>query len=129
MADKLLVIHDKLPGLNELIDAERRHRQLGAKLKRDSERVVRAYIRQQLRGYRPKPPVTLYYYFYEPNRRRDHDNVFSFAAKVIQDSLVKEGILANDGWDDIHEFYAKFFVDKHFPRVEVEIVESKAKKQ
>ena len=122
MADKILVIHGKLPGLNELIDAERRHRQAGAKLKRDAERIVRMYIRQQFRGDKPKTPVTLYYYYYEPNRRRDLDNIAGFAHKVIQDSLVKEGILANDGWEHIKGFFDSFSVDKQFPRIEVEIV-------
>lgn len=127
MADKILVIHGKLPGLNELIDAERRHRQAGAKLKRDAERIVRMYIRQQVRGYKPKTPVTLYYYYYEPNRRRDLDNIAGFAHKVIQDSLVKEGILANDGWEHIKGFFDSFSVDKQFPRIEVEIVEPERK--
>ena len=127
MADKILVIHGKLPGLNELIDAERRHRQAGAKLKRDVERIVRMYIRQQFRGYKPKTPVTLYYYYYEPNRRRDLDNIAGFAHKVIQDSLVKEGILANDGWEHIKGFLDSFSVDKQFPRIEVEIVEPERK--
>lgn len=127
MADKILVIHGKLPGLNELIDAERRHRQAGAKLKRDAERIVRMYIRQQFRGYKPKTPVTLYYYYYEPNRRRDLDNIAGFAHKVIQDSLVKEGILANDGWEHIKGFFDSFSVDKQFPRIEVEIVEPERK--
>lgn len=127
MADKILVIHGKLPGLNELIDAERRHRQAGAKLKRDAERIVRMYIRQQLRGYNPKTPVTLYYYYFEPNRRRDLDNIAGFAHKVIQDSLVKEGILANDGWNHIKGFFDSFHVDNKFPRIEVEIVEPERK--
>ena len=127
MADKILVIHGKLPGLNELIDAERRHRQAGAKLKRDAERIVRMYIRQQFRGYKPKTPVTLYYYYYEPNRRRDLDNIAGFAHKVIQDSLVKEGILANDGWEHIKGFFDSFSVDKQFPRIKVEIVEPERK--
>ena len=127
MADKILVIHGKLPGLNELIDAERRHRQAGAKLKRDAERIVRMYIRQQFRGYKPKTPVTLYYYYYEANRRRDLDNIAGFAHKVIQDSLVKEGILANDGWEHIKGFFDSFSVDKQFPRIEVEIVEPERK--
>lgn len=127
MADKILVIHGKLPGLNELIDAERRHRQAGAKLKRDAERIVRMYIRQQLRGYKPKTPVTLYYYYYEPNRRRDLDNIAGFAHKVIQDSLVKEGILANDGWNYIKGFFDSFNIDSKFPRIEVEIVEPERK--
>ena len=127
MADKILVIHGKLPGLNELIDAERRHRQAGAKLKRDAERIVRMYIRQQLRGYKPKTPVTLYYYYYEPNRRRDLDNIAGFAHKVIQDSLVKEDILANDGWNHIKGFFDSFYIDNKFPRIEVEIVEPERK--
>lgn len=123
MADKTLIIHGRLPGLNELIDAERRHRQLGAKLKRQAENIVRMYIRQQLRGYKPKTPVTLYYYYYEPNRKRDKDNISAFAHKVIQDSLVKEGIIDNDGWDYVKDFFDRFDVDKAFPRIEVEIVE------
>lgn len=127
MADKLLVIHGRLPGLNELIDAERRHRQEGAKLKRKSENYIRMHIREQLRGYKPKTPVTLYYYFYEPNKRRDKDNISGFAHKVIQDSLVKEGILANDGWEHVKEFYDRFYVDSNFPRIEVEIVEPAGK--
>lgn len=127
MADKTLVIHGRLPGLNELINAERTHRQRGAKLKRDAESIIRWYIRQQLRGYKPKTPVSLYYYFYEQNKRRDKDNVAAFAHKVIQDSLVKEGIIPNDGWDDVKEFYDRFYVDCKFPRIEVEIVEPEGK--
>lgn len=127
MADKTLVIHGRLPGLNELIDAERTHRQAGAKVKRDAERYIRMYIRQQLHGYKPKTPVSLYYYYYEPNKRRDKDNVAAFAHKVIQDSLVKEGIIANDGWDYVEDFFDRFYVDCKFPRIEVEIVEPKGK--
>lgn len=127
MADKTLVIHGRLPGLNELIDAERTHRQRGAALKKKAEAIIRTYIREQLRGYHPKTPVTLYYYFYEPNRKRDKDNIAAFAHKVIQDSLVKEGVIGNDGWDYVKEFYDRFAVDPKFPRIEVEIVEPEGK--
>lgn len=127
MADKLLIIQGRLSGLNELIAAERTHRQKGAALKKQAERIIRYHIREQLRGYRPKPPVTLYYYYYEPNKRRDKDNIAGFAHKVIQDSLVKEGIIANDGWDYVKEFYDRFYVDKKYPRIEVEIVEHQGK--
>ncbi len=127
--DKTLIIHGRLPGLNELIDAERTHRQAGAALKRKSETFIRAHIREQLRGYHPKPPVTLYYYFYEPNKRRDLDNIAGFAHKVIQDSLVKEKIIENDGWDYVKGFYDSFHVCKEFPRIEVEIVECQKEKK
>lgn len=127
--DKTLIIHGRLPGLNELIDAERTHRQAGAALKRKTEQFIRMHIREQLRGYHPKPPVTLYYYFYEPNKRRDLDNIAGFAHKVIQDSLVKERVIENDGWDHIKGFYDSFHVCKEFPRIEVEIVECQKEKK
>lgn len=120
-----LIIPDRLAGLNELIDAERTHRQKGAKLKKDSEAKVRLQIKQQLRGYRPKPPVTLKYHFIEKNRRRDKDNIAGFAHKVVQDALVKEGILENDGWDYIEGFSDSFSVDKKNPHIEVDIEEER----
>ena len=122
-----MIKHGRLPGLNELIAAERTHRQKGAALKKQSESLIRYYIRQQLRGYKPKTPITLYYYFYEKNRKRDKDNISAYAHKVIQDSLVKEGIIENDGWDYVKEFYDRFYIDKSFPRIEVEIVENVGK--
>lgn len=118
-----ITIPGKLPGLNELIDAERTHRQKGAKLKRDAETLVRMCIRSQLRRQRPVPPVKLRYHFVEPNRRRDKDNISAFAHKVIQDALVKEGVLKNDGWDYVAGFTDTFSVDKGRPRIEVEILE------
>lgn len=119
-----LVIQGTLPGLNDLIAAERTHRQKGAKLKRDAETIVRLHIRQQLRGKRPKTPVMLHYRFFEPTRRRDKDNIAAFAHKTIQDSLVKEDIIANDGWDYVEGFVDVFNVDKKNPRIEVVIIES-----
>lgn len=119
-----LVIQGTLPGLNDLIAAERAHRQKGAKLKHDAETIVRLHIRQQLRGKRPKTPVMLHYRFFEPTRRRDKDNIAAFAHKTIQDSLVKEDIIANDGWDYVEGFVDVFSVDKKNPRIEVVIIES-----
>lgn len=118
-----LIIDGRLAGLNELIAAERTHRQKGAKLKKEAETLVRWHIRQQLRRANPKTPVMLHYHFYEPNRKRDLDNVAGFAHKIIQDSLVKEGVLANDGWDYVAGFLDLFDVDKKNPRIEVVIVE------
>lgn len=118
-----LIIQGTLPGLNEMISCERKNRYAGAKLKKDAETLVRYHIRQQLRGKRPKTPVMLYYRFFEPTRRRDKDNIASFAHKIIQDSLVKEGVLANDGWDYVEGFVDMFSVDKKKPRIELTIVE------
>jgi len=117
-------IPGRLPGLNELISAERTHRQKGAKLKKDAERLVRIVIRQKLRKVRPAPPVVLHYRFFEPTRRRDLDNIAGFAHKVVQDSLVKEGVLKNDGWDYVKGFTDEFDVDRKEPRIEVVMEEA-----
>ena len=63
------------------------------------------------------------YHWYEPNRRRDKDNVSSFGRKVIQDALVRAKILRNDGWNDIEGFQDEFEVDKRNPRIVVELTE------
>lgn len=70
-----------------------------------------------------KPPVRISYLFVEQNRRRDHDNVSGFFHKVFQDSLVKAGMLENDGWNEIVGYRDDFTVDKNNPRVEVSIYE------
>ena len=51
------------------------------------------------------------------------DNVAAFAMKVIQDALVRTGVLENDGWKQIMGFQCEFYVDRDDPRIEVEIVE------
>lgn len=121
----MLVIPGPLPGLNEYIAAERSNRQLGAKMKRSAQRVVEVCAKKQLRGFRPVCPVRMKYVWYERNRRRDKDNVSSFGRKVIQDGLVKTGVLANDGWAQIEGFSDEFRVDAKRPRVEVEIEEAR----
>ena len=45
-----LTIPGRLPGLNELIEAERSNRYKGAQLKKDAERRICAEIRRQLHG-------------------------------------------------------------------------------
>lgn len=118
-----LVIPGTLPGLNEYIEAERTHRQKGAAMKRQAQRVVELCAKKQLQGFRPTGPVWMKYTWYERNRRRDKDNISSFGRKVIQDGLVKAGVLKNDGWAHIEGFSDRFRVDEKRPRVEIEIIE------
>ena len=117
-----LIIPFSLPGLNEYIEAERGHRQKGAKLKRDCQTSVILALRRQIRTPL-REPVFMRYLWVEKNRRRDKDNVSSFGRKVIQDALVKMGALKNDGWENIEGFSDSFAVDKGKPRIEIEIEE------
>lgn len=117
-----LVIPQLLPNLNDYINALDRHRQKGAQLKRQTENAIMLCAKTQLRGVSFHGPVVMRYTWYEPNRRRDKDNVSSFGRKCIQDALVRVGVLKNDGWEQIDGFSDSFAVDRARPRVEVEIV-------
>ncbi|MDF2804418.1 MAG: Holliday junction resolvase [Anaerocolumna sp.] len=113
----------RLDGLNEYTAANRTNPHKGGKMKRDNEDTVIWSIRQQLRGLHINRPVLIYYSFYEPNSKRDNDNILSGAAKFIQDSLVKTNVLVNDNQKCIHNFYFDTFVDNKNPRIEVLISE------
>ena len=118
-----LIIPNTLPNLNDYIAAERQHRQKAAQMKRQTEHIIMLCAKSQLRGVSFSVPVVMRYTWYEPNRRRDKDNVSSFGRKCIQDALVRVGVLKNDGWGEIDSFSDCFFVDKKSPRIEVEIEE------
>lgn len=117
------IILGRLDGLNKYTAANRTNPHKGGKMKKDNEDTVIWAIRQQIRGLHINCPVILKYDFYEPNKKRDLDNISSFAHKVIQDSLVKTGVLKNDGWQEITGFLDQFYCDNKNPRIEVTIVE------
>lgn len=124
------IVEGKLPSLNEFIDADRvliRNAghcfSKGNELKKVNQKRVISAIQRDLKGKTIKSPIRLVYTFYEPNRKRDKDNIASFAMKVIQDALVQQGIINNDGWKDIDSFECLFDIDKENPRIEVELQE------
>ena len=108
-----------LPNLNDYTDAQRTNKYNGAKMKRDAQSDVAWAIKTQMRGIHITKPVFIEYTFYEPNRRRDKDNISGFAHKVIQDALVQMKVLKDDGWDEIVGFSDNFGIDKKTPRIEV----------
>lgn len=84
----------RLPGLNEVIAANRRNPHAGANLKRETDQAILFCI--QRANLRPvSGPVAVQMVFTERNRRRDVDNVES-AKKFILDALVKSGVLPGD---------------------------------
>ena len=118
-----VIIPGRFRSLNEFIDANRRRSgnwSAGNKVKQADQNLIRHYL--------PKTrmkKVWITYRFYEPNKKRDKDNVCSYFMKVFQDALVQSGIIANDGWECIAGFDCRFFVDRKNPRIEVEIEEWK----
>lgn len=116
------VIPGRLPGLNEYIAAERTNKYRGAAMKKEAETLV-ILSAKQMRGWRAKSPVMMYYLWVEKDRRRDKDNISGYGRKIIQDALVKAGYLKGDGWAHIVGFADEFAVDKKNPRIEVVLEE------
>ena len=122
------VILGRLPGLNEYTAACRSNAYQGSAMKRRAQNEVETAIAcavfTKKLPVKLKEPVRINYKFVEPNKRRDQDNVSSFAKKVIQDALVSTLLLQNDGWDNIRGSSEEFAVDKKNPRIEVMIEEA-----
>lgn len=119
----ILIVKGRLPGLNEYIDANRTNKFKGAKFKERHEQALIFVIKTQLKNIKIDKKIFITYHFFEPNKRRDLDNISAFAHKVIQDALVKSGIIKNDGWKEIVGFKDTFYIDKERPRIEVVLQE------
>lgn len=117
-----MTIKGRLPGLNEYTEACRRNPYKGNQMKREAEEAVFWAIKTTKLGAIPTP-CRMAYTWYEPNRKRDLDNISSFGRKVIQDALVKAGKLPGDGWAHIAGFSDDFRVDRKCPRIEIEFME------
>lgn len=116
------VIKGRLDGLNEYTKACRGNKFAGASMKEKNEKIIVSEIlRSKNRNEKISGKVYIKYKWYEPNKRRDFDNI-AFAKKFIQDALVTAGVLSGDGWANIVGFSDEFYVDKKTPRVEVEIL-------
>lgn len=116
------IVPETLNNLNDYTTANRRNKYVGGKMKNDNEIIITAAILEQIRTVRITKPVKISYTWIEPNRKRDLDNI-AFAKKFVQDALVKNGILENDGWKNITGFEDHFQVDKNNPRIEILITE------
>lgn len=117
-----ITIPGRLPSFNEYISAERRNRFIAAQMKSEKQYLVGLYIRKCLPGVRIDRPVYIHYWWVEPNMRRDPSNICAFGRKVIEDALVQQHVLQDDGWDEIAGFADHFLIDKNNPRIELEII-------
>lgn len=115
------VIPNRLAGLNEYTSANRSNKYCGSKMKSNNESSVIWAIRQSKIDKVVNYPITLKITWYEPNMKRDVDNIV-FATKFIQDALVKEKIIKNDGQKQINKLIHEVLVDRDKPRIEVEIL-------
>ena len=93
-------------------------------MKNHNEQIIFQAIRQTKLQKIDKYPIHLKITWYEPNKRRDIDNI-TFATKFILDSLVKMGIIEDDGQKFVDKITHEVLIDKNNPRIEVEICNKK----
>ena len=114
-------IPGRLPGLNEIIDAAKQGKgkyQPYAMMKEEYTTMI-GWLAKKLPKYEK---VVLIITWYEPDRRRDPDNIMA-GQKFILDGLVQASTIPNDGQRHIQGILHRFDVDRKNPRVEVEIVD------
>ena len=121
-----ITIEGKFPSMNEFIDANRRSKgrfNKGNAMKQQSQNEISWQILKQHRKLHIDKPVKLIYSYYEPNQKRDLDNISGYFHKVFQDALVNCGVIHNDNWHYIVGFTDEFYIDNKHPRIEIKIVE------
>lgn len=92
------IVYDKLPSLNEYVNACRRNPFVGASFKKKVEKTISKYINIYLeRGILRKvdEPIIVFFTWSESTRRRDCDNIAS-AKKYILDAMQTCDIISND---------------------------------
>lgn len=91
-------VRGRLPGLNELIEANRLNKYAGAAMKKEADALIRLCIRSAMaRGecWPVRDQCAVLFYWFERSHRRDLDNIFS-AKKFILDAMRAEGLIKND---------------------------------
>lgn len=120
--ERTLVIQGQLPNLNDYTRACRSNAYAGANMKKQAEKIIQVHIVQQLKWVQFDGTVELAFRWYEPNKKRDLDNI-CFAKKFILDALVSNKVIVADSWKGVVGFTDHFFVDAKNPRIEIDIRE------
>jgi Holliday junction resolvase len=115
-------IQGRLNSLNEYIKACRGNVYSANNMKKRNQKAIREAVRVAKLMPIDKYPISLKITWYEPNSRRDIDNV-QFATKFILDAMVEMQIIKNDSQKYVSEISHTVTVDKENPRIEVEIIE------
>lgn len=118
MVEYTIVIKGELTDLNKFIEAERRNRYVGARLKRENTE----YVMWQTKGLEPVKhyPLHVHITWFTRNLKVDPDNT-AFAKKYILDALVENKILKDDNRKMIKGFSDEFEVDEKNPRIVIRL--------
>lgn len=113
-------IKERLPSYNEYSNINRKNKYAGAKMKKDVELRIWAYIYNQLKDIKITKPIFITFTWIEENKKRDLDNI-CFAKKFILDALQKASVIENDDSRHVTGFTDKFeYANKSKVIVELE---------
>jgi Holliday junction resolvase RusA-like endonuclease len=115
--EQRLIIHGQLPGRNEWIKADRRHWAEGGKLKKQATELVA--WEAAIQHIKPVEKCHITIQCFEPDMRRDSDNVVSGAIKPILDGLKLARIIKDDSRKYVNISTLPVELDRENPRIEV----------
>lgn len=105
MSEWVLWVPGRLPGLNELLNGKSQARNGWNAYNQTKQRWTASVILlSRVRGLSAVGPGYWSYLCAEPNQKRDPLNIVAGAVKILEDALVKGGLLENDGWADVLGF-------------------------
>lgn len=119
----VIEIPGRLPGTNEIIAAAKKGKgkyQPYSIMKSEWTHTI-AWLAKKLPAYNR---VDIIITWYEPDRRRDPDNITG-GTKFILDSLVVAGVIKDDSQRYINSIKHLWGVDRENPRVEVQMEEAR----
>ncbi|HZK34885.1 MAG TPA: Holliday junction resolvase [Bacillota bacterium] len=118
----MIEIPGRLPGLNEIIEAAKQGRgkyQPYAIMKEQYTSDI-GWLAKKLPAYE-RVDITITWY--EPNLRRDPDNITGGGTKFILDGLVAGGAIKDDSQRYVNSIKHIPELDRENPRVEIEVQE------
>ena len=118
----MIEIPGRLPSLNDIIEAAKQ-----GKGKYQPYAIMKEQYTNEIGWIAKKLPkynrVDITITWYEPNRRRDIDNITGGGTKFILDGLVAGGAIKDDSQRYVNSISHQFEVDREKPRVEIEVQE------
>ena len=114
MNENSFIIKERLPSLNDYVNACRSNKYVGAKMKEDVEILIGYYILADKKLGLLKPTdkqVHIIFEWNEKTDKRDTDNI-AFAKKFILDALQTQKIIINDNRKYVRGFEDLFYKTK-----------------